>query len=64
VIFNPDESVAVTDKDGATTYDSFDMVPQDIQQQVSLLRMMEADQYLPEVGIRFDKNVFWVNVQK
>jgi hypothetical protein len=64
VIFNPDESVAVTDKDGATTYDSFDMVPQAIQQQVSLLRMMEADQYLPEVGIRFDKNVFWVNVQK
>jgi hypothetical protein len=40
------------------------MVPQDIQQQVSLLRMMEADQYLPEVGIRFDQNVFWVNVQK
>ena len=64
VIFNPDESVAVTDKDGATTYDSFDMVPQAIQQQVSLLRMMEADQYLPEVGIRFDKNVFWINVQK
>lgn len=64
VIFNPDESVAVTDKDGATTYDSFDMVPQAIQQQVSLLRMMEADQYLPEVGIRFDTNVFWVNVQK
>ena len=64
VIFNPDESVVVTDKEGATTYDSFDMVPQAIQQQVSLLRMMEADQYLPEVGIRFDTNVFWVNVQK
>jgi hypothetical protein len=64
VIINPDDSVVVTDKYGATTYDSFDMVPQDIQQQVSLLRMMEADQYLPEVGIRFDKNVFWVNVQK
>jgi hypothetical protein len=64
VIFNPDDSVAVTDKDGATTYDSFDMVPQAIQQQVSLLRMMEADQYLPEVGIKFDKNVFWINVQK
>lgn len=64
VIFNPDDSVAVTDKDGATTYDSFDMVPQAIQQQVSLLRMMEANQYLPEVGIKFDTNVFWVNVQK
>jgi hypothetical protein len=64
VIINSDDSVVVTDKDGANTYDSFDMVPQDIQQQVSLLRMMEADQYLPEVGIKFDKNVFWVNVQK
>lgn len=64
VIFNPDESVVVTDNAGAATYDSFDMVPQAIQQQVSLLRMMEADQYLPEVGIRFDTNVFWVNVQK
>jgi hypothetical protein len=64
VIFNPDESVVVTDDKEAHTYDSFDMVPQDVQQQVSLLRMMEADQYLPEVGIRFGKNVFWVNVQK
>jgi hypothetical protein len=64
VIFNPDESVAVTDDREAHTYDSFDMVPQAIQQQVSLLRMVEADQYLPEVGIKFDNNVFWVNVQK
>ena len=64
VIINSDDSVVVTDDKESTAYDSFDMVPQDIQQQVSLLRMMEADQYLPEVGIKFDRNVFWVNVQK
>jgi hypothetical protein len=64
VIVNSDDSIVVTHDDVSTAYDSFDMVPQDVQQQVSLLRMMEADQYLPEVGIRFDKNVFWINVQK
>jgi hypothetical protein len=64
VIVNSDDSVVVTDDKESTAYDSFDMVPQDVQQQVSLLRMMEADQYLPEVGIKFDKNVFWINVQK
>jgi hypothetical protein len=64
VIINSDDSIVVTDDKEATAYDSFDMVPQAIQQQVSLLRMMEADQYLPEVGIRFDSNVFWINVQK
>jgi L-fucose mutarotase/ribose pyranase (RbsD/FucU family) len=70
ISFNPDDSVVVTcmrddvDKGinkGAITYESLETCPAFVQQQVSMLRIMENDSYLPNVGTRISDKTFWID---
>ena len=63
VSINPDHSIVVTANEEFTAYDSFDALPQNIQQQVSFLRMVEPNEYVPTVGIGFDQNAYWIHVE-
>lgn len=69
VFFNPDESVMVSSlSDGAmdlgtSTYETFDEVPPAIQQQVAMLRLMEPNTFIPEVGMRTSERDFWVELE-
>jgi len=61
VLINPDESVVVSGDADTATYDSLEAAPEQVQQHVALLRMMEQNEYLPDVGIKVNAQVFWVN---
>lgn len=69
VFFNPDESVMVSCMTegaldaGTSTYERFDEVPPAIQQQVAMLRLMDAKTFIPEVGMRMTDREFWVQVE-
>lgn len=69
VFFNPDESVMVSSlSDGAmdlgtSTYETFEEVPPAIQQQVAMLRLMEPNTFVPEVGMRTSERDFWVEIE-
>ena len=65
VFINPDESVVITIKDdesksNTTTYESLAECPSIIQQNVTLLRMLEGDNFIPQVGMRSSKVEFWI----
>jgi hypothetical protein len=64
VFIQPDDSVLLTKGKGDyTVHENMDRVPECVQQQVAMLRMMEAGQYLPEVGKKcHDTRAFWVHV--
>ncbi len=71
VFLQPDDSVLVTrmvdgdfDDAGATLYERFDEVPEDIRQQVAMLRMVDGKQFIPEVGSRMNEREFWVQVER
>lgn len=69
VFFNPDESVMVSSlSDGAmdlgtSTYYTFEEAPPAIQQQVAMLRLMEPNTFIPEVGMRVTDREFWVELE-
>lgn len=64
VFIQPDDSVMATRPNGQShVYENIDTAPQSIQQQVAMLRMVDAAQYVPEVGKRsVDQRMFWVHV--
>ena len=49
---------------GATIYERFEDVPPMIQQQVAMLRMVEAKTFIPEVGSRVNEREFWVQIDQ
>jgi len=68
--FNPDDSVVVTcmrDDEtkginkGSITYENLEACPTFVQQQVSMLRIMEDGSYLPNVGTRISDKTFWID---
>jgi len=63
----PDESVTVAVlmkqsnmEVGATTYDSLAAAPTFIQQQVGLLKMMDKNEHVPDVGYKSSDIEFWI----
>ena len=60
VFVNPDESVQVTNKDVSELYQSMLEAPEHIQQQVAMLRLVETDTYIPEVGMKLGENTYWI----
>jgi len=70
ISFNPDDSVVVTcmrDDEatsiskGSITYEGLEACPAFVQQQVSMLRIMEDNSYLPNVGTRINDKTFWID---
>lgn len=45
-----------------TTYDGMDKVPENIQQQISMLKLVDIAQYVPEVGQRMAEDIYWIHV--
>ena len=71
VFINPDESVEVYCHDkmgygginqGVTPFNSLSDTPTSIQQHVAMLRMMEDEAFVPEIGTKVDANNYWVEV--
>jgi len=71
VFINPDESVEIYCQDkkgfgginqGVTAFNSLAESPNCIQQQVAMLRMMDDNAFVPEVGTKVDASNYWVEV--
>lgn len=62
VFVNPDESVQVTDNIASELYQSMLEAPEYIQQQVAMLRLVEENTYIPEVGMKLSENTYWIYV--
>lgn len=64
VFIQPDDSVMLTRANGSShVYENMSVVPECVQQQVAMLRMMDGYDYLPEIGKRsHDQRMFWVHV--
>jgi len=68
VFFQPDGAVLVSTPKGVMypnnelQFDSIEQAPEEIQQQVAMLRMCERGQYIPEVGRMNSGKDFWVHV--
>lgn len=60
VFINPDDSVNATFGEITNTYQTLEEMPEDMQQQVAMLRMVEADTFIPEVGMKMSTNTYWV----
>ena len=68
VYVQPDGKVVVTRAVGMemnwnnVTYDGIDAVPEHIRQQISMLKMVDTGQYIPEVGQRMAEDIYWIHV--
>lgn len=69
LFFNPDDSVSLWFDGGSdkTTglspyYKSFDDLPEQVASRAAMLKMTEANTFIPDVGIRADDRSFWVDV--
>lgn len=62
VFTNPDESVQVTSNQASELYQSMLEAPEYVQQQVAMLRLVESDTYIPEVGMKLGENTYWVYI--
>ena len=66
VFFNPDDSVSVTTQkpfEGIEPeYASIDVAPYELSSRVGMLRMMEATNYVPQVGVKMNDRTFWVDM--
>lgn len=60
VFINPDDSVNATFGEITNTYQTLEEMPEAMQQQVAMLRMVEADTFIPEVGMKMSTNTYWV----
>jgi hypothetical protein len=60
VYFNTDDSVQTTNGQATTLYQSSDEMPENMRQQVAMLRMVEADTFIPEVGMKMSVNTYWI----
>lgn len=62
VFTNPDESVQVTSNQASEFYQSMLEAPEYVQQQVAMLRLVESDTYIPEVGMKLGENTYWIYI--
>ena len=62
VFVNPDESIQVTGNLTSDLYQSMQESPEYIQQQVAMLQLVEADTYIPEVGMKLSTNTYWIYI--
>jgi hypothetical protein len=60
IFINPDDSVHATFKENTSTYQTLEEMPEDMQQQVAMLRMVEADTFIAEVGMKMSANTYWI----
>lgn len=67
VLLQMDGTVAVSSladyadvQKGSTLYEGLDHVPQHIQEQVGMLRMMSVGDFVPNVGLKVNEKEFWV----
>lgn len=60
VYINPDDSVNAARDQKVFTYQTLEEMPEDMQQQVAMLRIVEADTYIPEVGMKMSTNTYWI----
>lgn len=60
IFINPDDSVNATFGEITNTYQTLEEMPEDMQQQVAMLRMVEADTFIPEVGMKMSANTYWI----
>jgi hypothetical protein len=68
-LVQPDQSVLLSwpktkevVTEGSRIYDSEEQLPENIRQQVAMLKLCEQGQYVPEVGTMKDPNTFWIQV--
>jgi hypothetical protein len=54
--------VGFKDEEISYSYDSFSQAPESIQQQLSMLRMVEDKTFVPDVGMRHDAKNFWIDI--
>ena len=65
ILINPDGSVSVSDWDDKTvSVESMEKTHKNVQEQVAILRMMDAGAFVPEVGMKVNENQYWVDVDK
>lgn len=66
VFFNPDESADVHMHkafDGiATSYRSAEEMPYELASRISMLRMTEKEEFVPNVGMQINDRTFWVDL--
>lgn len=67
VLMQADGTVAVSSfadyadmQKGSVLYEEMDQVPKHIQEQVGMLRMMTAGDFVPSVGVKVNDKEFWV----
>jgi len=60
IFINPDDSVQTSYGDITNTYQTPEEMPEHMQQQVAMLRMVEADTYIAEVGMKISANTYWI----
>jgi hypothetical protein len=67
VYIEPSGKVAVTKVESpqvanSTYYDSLDDAPENIRQQIFLLKLVDKNQYVPEVGQCMAEGIYWIHV--
>jgi hypothetical protein len=60
VYLNPDDSVQIAHGQFTHIYQSMDEMPEVMQQQVAMLRMVDPDTFIPEVGMKMSVNTYWI----
>jgi hypothetical protein len=60
VFINPDDSIQASYGDITNTYQIMEEMPEHMQQQVAMLRMVEADTFIAEVGMKVSANTYWI----
>jgi hypothetical protein len=60
VFINPDESAQATYGVITNTYQSMSDMPENMQQQVAMLRIVDVDTFIPEVGMKMSTNTYWI----
>jgi hypothetical protein len=64
VAINPDDSVVITimrgDDKGSSIKESLDACPLFIQQNVGMLKMVNDNERIPEVGTKVNATQFWI----
>ena len=60
IFINPDDSVHATFKENTSTYQTLEEMPEHMQQQVAMLRMVESETFIAEVGMKVSANTYWI----
>jgi hypothetical protein len=60
VFINPDDSVQASYGDITNTYQIMEEMPEHMQQQVAMLRMVESETFIAEVGMKVSANTYWI----